>query len=131
MCEFFPRKADGKAQPQPQPQPQPLERPKANEFYFDKDKGTWIINGREADSEYDMGQEPIVPKSKADDVVPPPEATAAVQRSPEKIAAAATYEEVPPMEAEVIKKPFGQPQQVKTGPVAKKKSTMRSLYVPQ
>jgi len=44
---------------------------KNERFYYDKDKKKWIIDGKEASAEYDMGQEPLT-KSKSADILPPP-----------------------------------------------------------
>lgn len=68
------------AEPQPKPQPQPYKQAR-NEFYFDKTRGIWVINGQEADAEYDMGQEPVKEIAKIGEVEPPPVAMMPVPRA--------------------------------------------------
>jgi len=129
VSELFPKKSESlenetshvHAKPAP-----PLERPKPNEFYFDKAKGVWVINGKEADQEYDMGQEPNLPSSKYAPVEPPPMSMGGSAKSPSKKNEENNESD---SQAEVIKNPFGQP--IKTGLVGKKKTIGRSLYVPQ
>ena len=112
-------------QPQFQPKPEPqtyAPQPAQNEFYFDKTKGVWVINGKEADTEYDMGQEPEKTAKNAEELVPPPISTGSIQKhnkmvEPEK--------EVAP---EPVNESFGK---VTIGHVVKKKAPIKVLYTAQ
>jgi len=58
---------------EPKPNLQPHKEKKAQDgFYYDKNQGTWVINGKKADAEHDMGQEPIGQEKSLGGVEPPP-----------------------------------------------------------
>ena len=95
--------------------------PKKSNFYYDQNAGKWIIDGKEADTEYDMGQDPGQPRIKGD-VAPPPQAPSGVAKVPR-----AAEREDEGEASGAIKDPFGQVR----GTGAKKKPGVRSLYVPQ
>ena len=71
VTDIFQSYSEPKHKSNPQPQTYQAPAPQ-NEFYFDKVKGTWVINGKEADTEYDMGQEPVKEQTKIEEVAPPP-----------------------------------------------------------
>ena len=58
--------------------PKPPELPQSVQsgFYYDRTLQKWIINGKEADAEYDMGQEPVFPGRPKSEVPSPPPAPA-------------------------------------------------------
>lgn len=131
VSELLPKKQTSGASDRVQAPPPAQEAPAArSNFYYDQAKGQWIIDGKEADTEYDMGQEPAGPRAKGEDVPPPPVAARLARQVRESEPPADGAAEVA---AESIKNPFGVqvPQTRQAAPGGKKKSPIRALYVPQ
>lgn len=104
---------------EPKPAPKPYkQQPAQNEFYYDKAKGIWVINGKEADAEYDMGQEPVSRTAKIEEVEPPPIANMSMP----KMNIGEVEEDVTP---EVFSGAFGKV----TVSHSKKKGGHKNLYV--
>lgn len=107
------------AEPKPNPQSY-KEKEVQNEFYFDKNKGIWVINGKEADAEYDMGQEPVKQERNIGTIEPPPVAMMSVPK--------ASNVEV---ESEALPEAFSGAFGKVTIGHSKKKTTHKNLYVSQ
>ncbi len=122
-----------KTKPEKSPQPLTAAAPESKQgFYFDPKTRKWIINGKEADSEYDMGQEPILPKQKGE--VPPPPSPAASKGVPVIVPAPAApkeKEKAKPEEVAKIADPFQYKPAAKPETATTTKAGHQPKYVSQ